>query len=134
MKIIKKNVLLLKPMKKTGQLNGKSKEGVFRRVLSSKQPFKVATMSFHGLQVSTSINCLFLGEIVYNLLGDKFVIESHIFSSHFVPIMNDYTEFIFVLVKINNSKNSFFLYSAHILSTWCFTMLKRTNLEHEITC
>ena len=43
------------------------------------------------------------------LLGDKFVIESHIFSSYFVPIMNDYTEFIFVLVKINNSKNSFFL-------------------------
>ena len=29
-------VLLLKPMKKTSQLNGKSKEDVFRRVLSPK--------------------------------------------------------------------------------------------------
>ena len=47
--------------------------------------------------------------------------------------MNDYTEFIFVLVKINNSKLASF-YSAHILSTWCFTMLKRKKiyLEHEI--
>jgi len=28
------------------------------------------------------------------LFGDKFVIESYIFASYFVPIMNDYTEFI----------------------------------------
>ena len=33
------------------------------------------------------------------LLGDKFVIESHIFASYFVPIMNDYTEFINLLVS-----------------------------------
>ena len=36
---------LLKPMTKTSQLNdlaGKSKEDVFRRVLSPKRPFKVA--------------------------------------------------------------------------------------------
>ena len=32
----KEIVLLLKPMKKTCQLNGKSKEDVFRRVLSPK--------------------------------------------------------------------------------------------------
>ena len=32
------------------------------------------------------------------LLGDKCVIESHIFASYLVPIMNDYTEFIFLLV------------------------------------
>ena len=36
MKIKKEIVLLLKPMKKTCQLNGKSKEDVFRRVLSPK--------------------------------------------------------------------------------------------------
>ena len=35
-KIKKEIVLLLKPMKKTCQLNGKSKEDVFRRVLSPK--------------------------------------------------------------------------------------------------
>ena len=34
----------------------------------------------------------------YALLGDKCVIESPIFASYFVPIMNDCTEFIFVLV------------------------------------
>ena len=33
------------------------------------------------------------------LLGDKFVIESYIFASHFVQIMNDYTEFIDLLVS-----------------------------------
>ena len=32
----KEIVLLLKPMKKTSQLNGKSKEDVFRRLLSPK--------------------------------------------------------------------------------------------------
>ena len=32
----KEIVLLLKPMTKTSQLNGKSKEDVFRRVLSPK--------------------------------------------------------------------------------------------------
>ena len=43
MKIKKKEmVLLLKPMKKTSQLNGKSNEDVFRRVLSPKWPFKMA--------------------------------------------------------------------------------------------
>ena len=36
MKIKKEIVLLLKPMTKTDQLNGKSKEDVFRRVLSPK--------------------------------------------------------------------------------------------------
>ena len=36
MKIKKKIVLLLKTMTKTGQLNGKSREDVFRRVLSPK--------------------------------------------------------------------------------------------------
>ena len=41
-KIKKKIVLLLKPMTKTSQLNGKSKEDFFRRVLSPKQPFKMA--------------------------------------------------------------------------------------------
>ena len=41
-KIKKKIVLLLKPMTKTSQLNGKSKEDVFRRVPSPKQPFKMA--------------------------------------------------------------------------------------------
>ena len=35
-KIKKEIVLLLKPMTKTSQLNGKSKEDVFRRVLSPK--------------------------------------------------------------------------------------------------
>ena len=35
-KIKKEIVLLLKPMTKTSQLNGQSKEGVFRRVLSPK--------------------------------------------------------------------------------------------------
>ena len=35
-KIKKEIVLLLKPMTKTGQLNGKSKEDAFRRVLSPK--------------------------------------------------------------------------------------------------
>ena len=34
--------LLLKPMAKTSQLNGKFKEDVFRRVLSPKWPFKMA--------------------------------------------------------------------------------------------
>ena len=34
-----------------------------------------------------------------SLLGDEFVIESHIFASYFVPIMNDYTEFINLLVS-----------------------------------
>ena len=36
MKIKKKIVLLLKLMTKTSQLNGKSKEDIFRRVLSPK--------------------------------------------------------------------------------------------------
>ena len=42
MKIKKEIVLLLKPMTKTSQLNGKSKEDVFKRVLSPKWPFKMA--------------------------------------------------------------------------------------------
>ena len=59
-------------------------------------------------------------EIVYNLNHDRFnwsfklflvinVLSKPHFLFTFVPIMNDYTEFIFVPVKINNSKNSFFL-------------------------
>ena len=36
MKMKKEIVSLLKPMTKTSQLNGKSKEDVFRRVLSPK--------------------------------------------------------------------------------------------------
>ena len=41
-KIKKEIVLLLKPMTKTSQLNGKSKEDVFRRVFSPKWHFKMA--------------------------------------------------------------------------------------------
>ena len=42
MKMKKEIVSLLKPMTKTSQLNGKSKEDVFRCVLSPKWPFKMA--------------------------------------------------------------------------------------------
>ena len=38
----KKIVLLLKPKTKTSQLNGKSREDVFRCTLSPKWPFKMA--------------------------------------------------------------------------------------------
>ena len=38
----KEIVLVLKPMTKTSQLNGKSRQDVFRRVLSTKKPLKVA--------------------------------------------------------------------------------------------
>ena len=40
-KMKKEIVLLLKPMAKTSQLNGKFEEDVFRRVLSPKWPFKM---------------------------------------------------------------------------------------------
>ena len=41
----KEIVLLLKPMTKTSQLNGKFREDVFRRVLSPKWPFKMVAWS-----------------------------------------------------------------------------------------
>ena len=50
--------------------------------------------------------------------------------------MNDYTEFIFVLVKINNSKNSFFLerpYPEHMVF-YNVKEEKKLYLEHEVTC
>ena len=49
--------------------------------------------------------------------------------------MNDYTEFIFVLVKINNGKNSFFLqrsYPEHMV-LYNVKEEKKLHLEHEIT-
>ena len=42
MKMTKEIVSLLKPMTKTSHLNGKSREDVFRCVLSPKWPFKMA--------------------------------------------------------------------------------------------
>ena len=49
----KEIVLLLKPMTKTSQLNGKSKEDVFRRVFSLKWHFKMVAW-----------RCLFIEKIV----------------------------------------------------------------------
>ena len=51
MKMKKEIVSLLKPMTKTNQLNGKSKEDVFRCVLMSQMAFQDGGLkvSFHGL-------------------------------------------------------------------------------------
>ena len=52
MKMKMEIVLSLKPVTKTSRLNGKSKENVFRRVLSPKWPFKMVVEGVFSWTVS----------------------------------------------------------------------------------